>query len=414
VAPASFSFSGISAGPIKAGNNFGATITAQNSAGNATPNFGKESISEGVTITSNLITPNPVTFPSAANPGVGNNAIAGSSFSNGVATVGNLNWGEVGNITLSANLSNPDGYLGTPSAPTGLTATGTSATVGPFVPDHFDTTVSQVSGVPMPCPSSLTCPTLYNGIVYSGQVFTANVYARNAAGGTTRNYDGSFGLSKQVTLSAWNAPGSTTTQNPGGGALSSNTVPAASFTSGATTPLGTPATPIYTFGTVPTAPTDIYIRAADADATSSANEQGVKVVSGRIDISNANGSELLDLPINVTAQFWNGTSYVTSITDSVSSFTTASGGNLAFSNCHPLRPTMTALPYCPPATYPAPSSVVFTNGAASFTLAKPGSGNTGSVDLSVTGIPYLPSDAARATFGVYNSNSNFIYMQEQY
>ncbi len=42
VAPYSFSFSGLPAGPIKAGNAFSATVTALNALGNATPNFGRE------------------------------------------------------------------------------------------------------------------------------------------------------------------------------------------------------------------------------------------------------------------------------------------------------------------------------------------------------------------------------------
>ncbi|MBI1175563.1 MAG: hypothetical protein GC139_09915 [Sideroxydans sp.] len=422
-APASFSFSGISAGPIKAGGAFTASVSALNSAGTVTPNFGKESPAEGVTLTSTLVTPNPVTYPTAVNPAIGNNAIPGSEFgaggmvsdANGVATVNNLSWGEVGDITLTATLTSAS-YLGS-----GLTASGTSATVGRFIPDHFDTTVSQVSGVPMPCPNGLSCPTQYNGFVYAGQSFTTNIYALNAAGGTTQNYDSTFGLAKQVILSAWDAQGSTATQNPpavGSGALNNNSVPAASFKNG-TTALGTAATPDYTFNTVPTAPTDIYLRATDSDNVTSLRstpstsvEGGVKVASGRIKMSNAHGSELLSLPIAITAQYWNATSgWVTSSTDSVSSIATS---NLSYTNCQKLSTASGWPTTCPPPTTASPASVVLIGGTGSFTLSAPGTNNTGSVDMSLSVPGYLSSNTARATFGVYKSNSDFIYLRETY
>ena len=42
-APDHFSITGITAGPIRAGASFSATVTARNAAGNATPNHGRES-----------------------------------------------------------------------------------------------------------------------------------------------------------------------------------------------------------------------------------------------------------------------------------------------------------------------------------------------------------------------------------
>jgi MSHA biogenesis protein MshQ len=420
-APASFAFSGISAGPIKAGTNFNATITARNNASAATPNFGKESTAESVTLSHSLLSPAGGTDPS-----LGNSVIAGTEFGaggmvndpNGVASVNNLNWGEVGNITLTANLTSAS-YLGS-----GLSATSASTTVGRFIPDHFDTAVSQVSGVPMPCPNNptvLTCPPLFNGFIYSGQPFTVNVYARNASGGpsgTTQNYDGTLGFSKNVTLSAWNALGSSTAAV--GGTLGNYTIPAASFKSGTTaTTGGTPATPVYTFNTAPTAPTDIYLRATDADSVtslrsspSSSTEGGVKVVNGRTRISNAYGSELLPLTVAVTAQYWNATSgWVTSSTDSVSSFLTA---NLIYSNCKKLMASSSWPTTCPPPTSPSPVSVVFNAGTGNFILSAPGAGKTGSVDMNINLPGYLPSTTARATFGVYKGSKEFIFQRENY
>jgi len=438
VAPYQFVFSGTTAAPIKAGNNFSTTVTAYNGLATptATPNFGKETTPEGVTLTFSKCQP---TGTSSSN-----GAFSGStgSFASGVANATNLNWSEVGNGDLVATLTSGS-YLGS-----GLTATGNTGTggtvcngggagnVGRFMPDHFDTVVTPG----MQCPTGLTCPTVIlandQGFVYSGQPFTTNVYARNAADGTTANYDGTANTSpnfaKPVTLTAWDAPGSTTTNNPPaappGSSLGNGVIAAASFSQG-TTFLGTPATPIYTFGTTPTSPTDIYIRAADADATSlrvpanTSVEGGIKVVSGRIRISNALGSELLQLPIALTAQYYNATSgWITSSTDSSSSFVVATPPATSAVNFGNFQQNLTAI-----SVVGSPQTVTLSSGAGGYTLAAPGSGNKGSVDMSipaVTGasclvapIPlgcYLPSSTARATFGVYKGASEFIYLRENY
>ncbi len=394
-APASFAFSGITAGPIKAGNNFSATVTAANAADNATPNFGKENSPEGVTLTSTLVTP-----AGGHNPALGNGMIAGATFTNGIATLSNLNWSEVGNINLNAVLTSGN-YLAS-----GLNASGvTAATVGRFIPDHFDTAVLQTgvapAFVPMACPSGLTCPTLYNGMVYSGQPFSVQVTARNLGGGATTNYDGLLGFSKAVTLTAWDALGSTTTQNPGGGAVANGAIAAAAFRAG----IATTATPAYTFATAPTSPTDIYIRAADTDGVSSlrANpstsvEGGIKVVSGRLQIANAYGSELLALPVNVSAQYWNGSAYVPNSLDSCTSiastnFTQTPGPGAAI--------TTTIL-----------GGGTLSSGAGAITLTKPAPAPSGkgSVNLAST-IAWLPG-SGRATFGI--AASPFIYLRENY
>jgi len=420
-APASFSFTGITAGTIKAGNPFSATVSALNNAGAVTPNFGRESTAEGVTLTSNLAIPDPVTYPAAANPTPGNNVIPGTEFgaggmvndANGVATVNNLSWGEAGSITLKASLTNTYGYLGTAVTPTKdalnniLAATGTSATVGPFIPDHFDTEVVATASAPMPCPTVLTCPTLFNGFVYSGQPFSEQVTARNLAGGTTRNYHSAYGLSHAVTLTAWDALGSVVTQNPGAGALANGTLASSVFNNG----VGLMSTQAYTFASSPTTPTDIFLRAVDAvNATvtslratpATSVEGGVKVVSGKIKISNAHGSELLPLPMTATVQFYNAAgSWVTSTTDSVTSFDTSSD----------IVVTIVKSPLAGVSVKNA-GVVTVAGGVRSFTLNRPLV--AGSADISLNAPSYLPSTTGRATFGVYKGNNNFIYQRENY
>ncbi|MGB9092693.1 MAG: DUF6701 domain-containing protein, partial [Gallionella sp.] len=336
--------------------------------------------------------------------------------------VNNLSWGEVGSISLLATLTNTYGYLGTAATPTTdalnnlLIATGASATVGAFIPDHFDTAVVATATTPMPCPTGLACPALYNGFVYSGQPFSLQVTAKNLAGGTTSNYHSAYGLSNNVTLSAWDALGSVVTQNPGSGSLASTILASSAFNHG----VGTTNTQAYTFATSPTAPTNIFLRAVDAVNTSVTSrltipansvEGGVQVVSGKVKVSNAHGSETLDLPMKAWVQYYDGTFWQTSLTDSVTSLT------LSLSNYQ--RKTGGAW-----TTTPSPASGQVVAGIMSFILSAPTGGGTGSVDVGISAPSYLlagsngagvnPNKPGRATFGVYKGSSKFIYLREDY
>lgn len=405
VAPHHFGISGVTAAPIKAGNNFSATVTAYNglSTPGVTANFGQETSAESVTLSFSRCQP--------TGAGASDGTFTGNvgAFGGGAATSGNLNWNEVGNGDLVATNSN---YLGS-----GLTVTGNSGTggtvcntggagnVGPFIPDHLDTTVS--GG--MPCPSELTCPAPYNGFSYSGQPFTVNVYAQNAGGGTTTNYDGTANtapnFAKAVTLSAWDAQGGSTAA--ASGTLNNITVAAAAFNSG-TTVLGTPAAPDFAFSATPTAPTDIYLRAIDSGNVSSLRglasiEGGIKVVSGRVKVSNAYGSELLPLTLNATTQYFNTSNVWTdSDTDSLTSLVLAASYPVINNG----TPTGSTIPL------PTGSATV-SGGILGIILSSPGSGGIGNATVS-PGTVYLPVTPGRATFGVYRGNKDLIYMREQH
>ena len=385
VAPASFVFSGIPA-PLVAGQAFNATVTAMNACATpaTTPNF----TAQTVTITSS----NP-------QPALGNATAINASLT---ATSGtgsaNLTWDEVGTIDLNASLS---AYLGST-----LSISGAQAGVGSFRPDHFDT--AAVTGL-MPCPAGLACPAsngAQDGFIYSGQPFTVQVIARNLAGGTTANYAGAF--ARATTLAAWDALGSTATQNPGGGVLANNAVAAATFAAG----VATLATPTYTFAAA-TAPTNIFMRATDTDGVTSLRavpadsvEGGVTVANGRIRLTNAHGSELLLLPLTATVQYFNGTNWVASATDGATSFNTAlstAGGNLVAAVVTGLTGGVAVA---------APGAAPVVGGIRTFSLNPPG--QAGSVSLTINAPAYLPGNTARATFGVYKGNDEFIYMRENY
>jgi MSHA biogenesis protein MshQ len=432
VAPHHFGISGVTGGPIKAGNDFAATVTAYNGLATptATPNFGKENLH--LAVPANVPESVSITFSKCQPSGVSSsngtfNTGTLPAFANGAVTASTLNWSEVGNGDLTATLGSGSYLL------SGLTASGNTGTggtvcngagnVGPFVPHHFNTYVTAPMTV---CPTGQTCPVA--GWVYSGQPFTVNVSAANASDAITLNYDGTASTSpnfaKAVTLTAWDAVGSTTTQNPPSadpGVLSNTSIAASAFNQGSTV-LGTPATPTYTFATSPTAPTDIFLRAADADATSRRSlaatsiEGGVRVFSGRLKIGNSYGSDLLPLAMRVTAQFYGGSNWLTSNTDDVSAFDSAlstAGGNVVVSNLVGMGGTVSIV---------SPGTAAVTAGVRTFTVAAPGV--PGSVDLSLSAPAYLlggsngaatdPSIPGRATFGIYKGNDAFIYQREAY
>jgi hypothetical protein len=461
---------------VKAGEAFNVTVTATTCtpastscpvAGVTTPNYGQEAPPESV-----MLTVSNVTAGMIAAPAVGGGIFG--AFNNGVATADGVtylpdgttrstpfSWGEVGVIRLTPSVADGNYFLD------GDTMGTASVNIGRFYPDHFDTVVqySAATGIFMQCPAGLSCPAanyladwsyanaaarvaatgfvatdidrvamqldnnsywrltavtptwaqlvpfLPRGFVYSGQAFKVQVAARNVSGGTTQNYNSTSGYANPVTLNAWDALGSTTTQNPSG-ALTNNTVTAGTFVSG----VATTSTPVYTLGTMPTAPiapTDIFMRAVESAGDTvtslratpaSSSEGGIKVLSGRIKVSNAYGSELLPLTLTATAQYYTATGWVNCLVDSVTRLVLTYGGTIS--------PT--------PVVTPNPVSGVVSGGNVTVGIAAPGAGRTGtvtvtpSVDPASPGVPGLMLIPGTATFGVYKSNSGFIYRRESY
>lgn len=390
-APASFSVSGVTAGPIKAGAAFSATVTALNAAGNATPNFGKEAVPEGATLSSVLA----MGAGTWANPALGGTAtIPGASFVNGAATVSNLTWAEVGAINLNAALTSGS-YLAS-----GLTASGSTAASTSFIPDHYTTEIVAGGGVPMACPDG-SCPvnTLgASGMVYSGQPFTVKVTAQNLAGATTTNYQGAY--AQDVTLSGVG----------GTGTLSNPLLTAANFAAGVGT---TTALPSWSLGAAPTAPANITIHAVGTGVSASAqssgaNESGIKVAQGQLKFSNAYGSEKLPLSLSVRAQ------YCATVTAGVCDWVASTTDNATqFNSATNLTKTIISGPLTAGDVSVVGAGVVtLASGNKSLQLNAPG--KTGVADLCVNAPAYLTCQAGRMTFGVYKGRNEFIYLRESY
>lgn len=403
--PASFLFSNITAAPLVAGKNFNATVTAMNqcTTPTATPNFGMETSPESATLSYAKYQP--------TGSGAVNGSFSGAvgSFTNGVASSSNLNWSEVGTIDLHAILTSGN-YLGSGlAAATGTT--GSTGAVGAFIPDHFNTTVTEAC--------------IAGAFTYSGQPFTATVTALNALGAITQNYDGSVNttpnFSKAVSLSEVNGIA---------GSLSPASLAATSFTAGVANVI-----PTYTFTTNPTTPSLIKLRAVDTSNVSSATgaEGTASIYSGCFKMINNYGSELLDLSLPMTAQYWNGSNWITNTSDSCTnttlSFTSVTSPDITGKTCV-IESANNSGKGC--GVTPAISDYQFleggltgidSNGVAGFAgnfnlwLQAPGTGNTGAINVRATSPSWLQCSSgytARATFGIFNGNSKQIYFRELY
>ena len=150
------------------------------------------------------------------------------------------------------------------------------------------------------------------------------------------------------------------------------------------------------------------MRADNIDAvsslrTSGAVEGGVKVVSGRIKLPNVYGSERLALPMTATVQYYNGSSWVTSTNDSASIIAVGSQtivkGPLALGNLTQVESADACA-----------TAAVFCNGLK--TIIWTSANVAGSVDIVLNAPTYLPSNTARATFGIFKSP--LIYRRENY
>ncbi|MES2318330.1 MAG: DUF6701 domain-containing protein [Pseudomonadota bacterium] len=330
------------------------------------------------------------------------------------------------------------GTAGVPADPNVVAADGrlgcyfgnTAATsyFGRFIPDNFavsDATISNRSAIAACSASTFS----YLGEAFK-PVFTLT--AKNGDGDTTTNYDGAFArldLATQLGLGAIDAPAS-----------------------GARTPFAvcgaTPAHPCYTPGALvgafadgeasdvevpltlfrgptPVAPLTAFqvgIAPIDSDGVriGSYDIDTVNVVAGapnhalagttiarygRMGIDNAYGSELLNLTLNLKAQYWNGLGYSTNTLDSCTplAFSPFAAGDYKGGI------TAVNMPFAKLVAGPA-----LVGGAGKLVLTKPGPpapAAKGSVDVR-SSLPYLPG-SARATFGVYRAGP-VIYVRETY
>ena len=349
IAPASFGFASITAAPIRAGSAFAATVSARNSAGTTTPNFGREAVPEGATL--GFVKRSPT------GNGASNGAFTGNlgGFASGSATAANLVWSEVGSADLSATLTSAS-YLGSGLSAAG--STGSAGAVGPFIPHHFD-----VAATP-------ACNTVFS---YAGQPFVSTVTARNglSPAGTTVNFDGSSATTPNQASAVTLSEASLLAL----GSLTGGSIAASGFTAGVAS-----ASPSYSFTSKTTAPQILVLRASNglggnAGISSAGYTEGsMPLRSGRLRLSNAFGSASAALQVPVVAEYWSGNSWVLNSADNCTSL---AAGNVVLSNPRNAAGGTSSASSSAGAT-------VLANGSGLITLTAPTpSGSSLSLDLAL-------------------------------
>ncbi|MDW8469436.1 MAG: hypothetical protein RML56_12845 [Burkholderiales bacterium] len=274
--------------------------------------------------------------------------------------------------------------------------------------------------------------------------------ARNAAGAVTQNYTGAYAKLGLTTFANYNlgVRSGTTNLTPRVSGLAAS----GTWTNGTATPTLTalvsraanpePPFTAVQFGIAPTDADGVAMNTLDLDAdingTPERKNLGVsgELRYGRIRLENANGSELLDLPVPMRLEYYAGSSgWQKNIADTCSAI---SASDFAFA--YPVDPK-NQLAACE-----TRAIVAGTPPDQTLTLEKPGAGNQGWTDLTLNlgatasgnscisiggpgpaattaNMPYLqfkwksPSDenpSARASFGVKPSHGPLIYRRERY
>ncbi|MDP2265712.1 MAG: DUF11 domain-containing protein [Thiobacillus sp.] len=325
--------------------------------------------------------------------------------------------------------------------------------VGRFVPDHFVLTTA--STPQFKTFNDTACPT--RSFTYIGQPFgyltlpQATITAKNATGGTTINYAGALWKlaaagATQVytavtgTLDTGLVGTPTVTASGGGvGTLTANAADVVAFTR---------TTPVAPFNASISLSMNIVDSAENAVSgnglintatpalfSSVAFDSGNNIRFGQLVLTNAHGSELLDLPVPLETRFWTGSGFSRNTADAC---TQLAATNIALSNWRrDLNACETSVTL----------SGRFNAGRGNLKLSKPGEGNTGSVDLTLllgatgagstcVGVPgvvsaagaasqswlqgrwsgaaYDQNPAARGSFGLHRGSKPLIYFREMY
>lgn len=436
---------------VKAGEAFTVSVTAVNATGVATPNYGKEAVPESVKLTPTL----------AAGLGLtGNPALTGSfgAFAGGVATGAAFKWDEVGIITLTPSVGDAD-YLGAGDITGAASGNIGRFSLGKFALQNvtldnradlcqdgflvadgvtacapaFTYMGEQINANFTLVPKSLNDASVLN---YVDSATAANDFAKldpttfanlNMAAVDGATAGGPYYLTARISNAAMPlvaCAASPCFQSGSAGVTVPFTLSRAAAADGPYDTMNIGIAPVDSDGARaegdgatpglcnnPNA-ADCYDLDSDAIA---GNDHALLAATvfrfGRMKLSNAYGSELLPLTINVAAQFWNGAAYATNTLDNNSSFPAILGvtGVTDSNYLKNLNQGETGI-----VTPPAP--VVFTGGVVGFQLSAPGAGNDGSLDMIVNVLSaYLPSaNPARATFGVYRGSNEFIYLRENY
>ena len=421
---------------IAAGRPFTATVTALDAEGSTTPNFGKETPAESVRLAPNLV------LPASGTLGAVSSTTGFASFTNGVSTGTDFAYFEVGIVTFTPRIADGD-YLGA-----GDVAGTTSGNVGRFIPNDFLVTTNT--------PLFLTACSA-GAYTYLGQPFSYSVApvftatARAFGGSTTRNYTGSFFKLSNTTLTGRTYAATTGTLDTSGLPATTADPAIVDLANGTATLTFGSGTGLRFARTTPVAPFDASIRlsinvldsdgvAATSNPVSVGGASGIGFSAGanqrygRIAFRNAVGSELVNLPLPLRAEYYasDAAGFITHGSDSCTTSVTlnaiAYGGLLASGETCALdsgAPGTSGFGCAASAAIASRFNVPPGAGDFNLTLAAPGTGNTGTITLQATTPVWLKFDwnqalagdefpTGIATFGVFNGKDTRIYERESY
>ncbi len=391
-------------------------------------------------------------------------------FSGGGARVADATYDEAGafDLTLRDSVYASVDADDTPANCSGYHVCQSAAplTVGRFVPDHFAFTVPGGTPAPQFRTFDMSCAAA-RSFTYIGAPFgyvttpKARVEARNAAGNVTTNYrnpapGGLFKLSAGSLVQTYSMTGQTVTTSLQAATLDSIGNGVADFTAASADRIS-----IDRNAAAASAPfsANLELRWVAEDANENAANQGIITTPtpflfngtgsgiafdgvpapgnqfryGRLRLANANGSQLVALPVLMEAQYFNGTIFVTNTADNCTSIaagtvTMAFNGNLAA--CETAVTNAGAL----------------SAGRRTVVLPAPGTGNDGAADLRInlaavsgnactavggagpastsaarpwlqgnwTGTAFDDDPTARATFGTFRGSSEVIFIRENF
>ncbi len=435
VVPDAFSVVAI-ANPQRAGAPVTVSMSALNSAGAVTPNFGNEKPSETALPTlASLVRPTTIEIGNPAKPDIQGGVV----FKNGSVASSDMNWPEVGTITIAFKLANPKGYLEANTAVPTLPKPSRVSGAVQFIPHHFITELIKKddsdepaagNGIATPCAAPLTCANdgEKGRYAYSGQAIGVRVTARALGGATTANYDernpsamapvlleGLDAATGTISFPPSTPDGSSRLTDGSKAQTTVTGVAPAKFTLGVASPMVAYRFPGKAGAPVTVAPTDVLLRASSTYpgvavvSSSSAliqNEARMTVLSGQWQVAHGYGSELLPVRLAVQVQYWNGTKWITNLLDSISAFNKS---QVVFLNC---KKTLDCSKLAADDLAYAVVQGALPQ-ANRLTLLAPGAGKAGRVDVSVGNHPYLASTVGVVVFGILRSGP-VLYLREMY
>jgi len=382
-------------------------------------------------------------------------AVSGSfgSYSSGVATGTAFSWPEVGIMTITPTVTS---YLGS-----GKVTGTTTGNVGRFIPNNF-AVVNNTPYFATACSAGL--------FTYVGQPFTYStvpvitVTAQALGGTTTLNYTGSLfrltnaSLTSRTYTPTPSSPALTTTGLPstssdptiaslgsGVGTLTFSAGTGLSFTR------GTPIAPFSANIALSINVIDLDGAAATTNPVTFGASTGISFYNsvnssnsntqyyGRLALRDALGSELLDLPMSLTTQYYVSTTvgFTANTADSCTTapsiafsklllnLTSAANGTGATCVRDTGNPGVSGMGCAAATVTPALEQYDATAVAGGFNLwlLAPGSGNNGAATVTATAPTWLQylwsaspgtnsSPSANATFGVFPGPASRIYQRE--